>query len=112
MRWAANGRWLDGTIIGLLLAAAFLIQTGIFSRPATAGGDKAVAVLFAPWVDAAGAMQRSADAGARIIGLGALPFIAVVEPDRADFAARVTERGALFVLDPRTLAACLTLRRA
>ncbi len=112
MQWAANGRWLDGAIIALLLAAGFLIQTGAFAGPPVAGGSRAVAVLFAPWVDAASAMQRAGDAGARIVGQGALPFVVIVEPDRPDFAARVTAHGAVMILDPRAFAACLTTRRA
>jgi hypothetical protein len=69
-------------------------------------------VLFAPWVDAGSAMQRAGDAGSRIVRLGALPFIVVVEPDGPDFAARATARGAVLILDPRALAACFSVTRA
>jgi hypothetical protein len=112
MQRAANGRWFDGAILALLLAASLLIQTGALSQPADQGENPAVAVLFAPWVDSGSAMQRAGEAGARIVRFGALPFIVVVEPERADFAARVTERGAVLILDPRTLAACFTTGRA
>ncbi len=112
MQLAANGRWLDGAIIALLLAAALLVQTGAVAKAPAPDGSRAVAVLFAPWVDAGSAMQRAGDAGARIVGQGAFPFIVVVEPDRPDFAARAAAHGAVLILDPRAFAACFTLGRA
>ncbi|HWV52059.1 hypothetical protein [Pseudorhodoplanes sp.] len=111
MQWAISGRWLDAAIIATLLATGFLLQTGVFAKPVPADSGRAVAVLFAPWVDAGSAMRHAADAGARVVSLGALPFIVVVEPDQHDFAARVKDRGAIATFDPRALAACLTLRR-
>jgi hypothetical protein len=111
MQLAANGRWLDGGIIALLLAAGILVQTGAVAKPSAPDGSRAVAVLFAPWVDAGSALQRVGDAGARIVGQGAFPFIVVVEPDRPDFAARAAAHGAVLILDPRALAACFTLGR-
>lgn len=109
---AANGRWMDGAVIAFLLAAGFLIHIGWIAKPAAPDASRAVAVLFAPWVDSASAMQRAGDAGARIVSVGAWPFLIVVEPERTDFAARVSERGAVLILDPRALAACFSLRRA
>jgi hypothetical protein len=112
MQRAANGRWMDWAIVALLLAAGFFIQTGALAKTPVSDQPPALAVLFAPWVDAADAMQRAGDAGARIVRFGALPFIVVVEPHRPDFADRVTERGAVLLLDPRALAACFSLRGA
>jgi hypothetical protein len=107
MESAANGRLLDGAVIALLLAASVLIQFGAVSRP-LASGDQPVAILFAPWVSADIAMQRVATTGARIVGLGALPFIVIAEPDGADFSARAAEVGALFIIDSAAVRACLT----
>jgi hypothetical protein len=112
MQWAANGRWLDGMMLAVLLAAGFLVQTVGVARSPGAEGSRAVAVLFAPWVDAGSAIQRAGDAGSRVVRQGGWPFIVVVEPDRADFAARATARGALLILDPRALAACFSVMRA
>jgi hypothetical protein len=109
MGMAANGRWLDGTILALLLAASVLLHAGIVAKPSEPqpGTNRALAVLFAPWTDAGEAMRRVADSGARIVRFGAVPFIVIAEPDRPDFASRVAQRGALITLDPRVLAACL-----
>jgi hypothetical protein len=112
MQWAANGRWLDGAVVALLLVAGFLIPLGALSKPSDQDPSGARAVLFAPWIDAGGAMRRAGEAGARIVRFGALPFIVIVEPERADFAARASKRGALLIVDPRALAACFTARPA
>lgn len=107
---AANGRWVDGAIFTLLLIAGFLIHLGWIAKPSGPDESRALAVLFAPWIDSGSAMRRAGDAGARIVRFGALPFIVVVEPERPDFTARVMQLGAVLILDPRALAACLTRR--
>jgi hypothetical protein len=112
MQLAANGRWLDGAVIALLLAAGLLVQAGAVAKSPAQDGNRMVAVLFAPWVDAGSAMQRAGDAGARIVGQGAWPFIVAVEPDHPDFAARAMANGAVLILDPRAFAACFTLGRS
>lgn len=111
MRWAKNGRWLDRTIIAGLLATGFLLPTSLVAKAPVADSPAAVAVLFAPWVDAGTALQRVGDAGARIVAQGALPFIVLAEPEHPDFADRASARGAMLILDPRKLAACFTVRR-
>ncbi|MGE3987373.1 hypothetical protein [Pseudorhodoplanes sp.] len=107
MKLAANGRWLDGAMIALLLAASLVLPVGTSLSARGSEGSRVVAVLFAPWVDAAGAMQRVADAGARIVRFGALPFIVVAEAGDAEFSDRIAARGAWMTLDPRVIAACL-----
>jgi hypothetical protein len=107
MKTAANGRWLDAAILGLLLAASPLLHLTLIARSSERATTDAVAVLFAPWVGAETAMQRVAAAGARIVRFGALPFIIVVEPEGEEFRTRIAERGALAILDPVALAACL-----
>lgn len=109
---AANGRWMDGAVFALLLAAGFLVHMGWIAKPAGPDASRAVAVLFAPWVDSGTAMQRAGEAGARIVRFGAVPFVIVVDPERSDFAARVKARGAMMIVDPRALAACFGASRA
>jgi hypothetical protein len=103
---------LDGAVIAVALATGLSLQAGMLSKPRDRDGNGAIAVLFSPWTDAASAMQRSSAAGGRVVRFGAFPFIVVVEPDAPDFAARVAEQGAVLLLDPRSLAACLTVSRA
>lgn len=111
MIMAANGRWLDGTILALLSAASLLLHAGIVAKPLGPepgpGQDQGVAVLFAPWIDAGDALLRVAESGGRIVRQGAFAFIVVAQPEHPDFSSRVAERGALLTLDPRALAACL-----
>jgi hypothetical protein len=106
MKWAANGRWIDGAVIALLLVASLSFQVRAMLAPAQAVGGRSVAVLFAPWVTADSAMQRVAAAGARIVRFGAWPFIVIAEPDNVDFEQRIVTAGALVTLDPIALAAC------
>ena len=69
--------------------------------------DAAVAVVYAPWTTSGGALSRAVEAGARFVRFGAMPFIVVVMPERPDYAARARAGGALLMLDPQALAACL-----
>jgi hypothetical protein len=67
-----------------------------------------VAVIFAPWTDAGAALTRSVEAGGRFVRYGGYDFIVIVIPEAPDYASRVSTAGALFVVDPGALAACLT----
>lgn len=107
MTWAANGRWLDSAVIALLLAATPLIHMTDLSSGAEPP-RRPVAVLFAPWVPANAAMQRMAETGARIVGLGRLPFIVIAEPADADFSRRAAAAGAFLTLNAGPFVACLT----
>ena len=110
MNWAANGRWLDRSLIALLLGLSMTTPARLWLRKAAPAPDSAVAVVFAPWTRAELATQRVAAAGARIVRLGGLPFIVVAAPSAAtgDFAQRLSEQGAWFTLDPLALAGCFT----
>ncbi len=105
---AANGRWLDGSVIALLLAASVFLQSGAIARPPATTENRAVAVLFAPWVSTDSAMERIAASGARIVGIGALPFIVIAEPHEVDFQARVAAAGSWFTIDATSFWACFT----
>lgn len=86
--------------IGSLFAAASL---ALAPRDPSSG----VAVVFSPWTDAAAALARATDPGSRFVRYGGFPFIVVVMPDSPGYLTRVSAAGALFVLDPKALAACL-----
>ena len=103
-RW---GRFLEGTAI----AGFALISTFAVARVGLEPSDpsRAVGVIFAPWVDANTALTRAVTAGGRIIRFDGPSFVVVVEPESADYARRVKDAGALFLVDPRILAACLSL---
>lgn len=108
MKWAANGRWLDGAVIALLLAASLLIHTTDLSSTSATPARRSVAVLFAPWVSADAAMQRVAQTGARIVGLGRWSFVVIAEPADEGFAQRAVAAGAVFTLSAAPFVACLT----
>jgi len=108
MKRAANGRWLDGAVMALLLAATLFIHIAEFSNSASEAPRRMVAVLFAPWVPADAALQRIASTNARIVGLGRLPFIVIAESLDADFSRRAAAVGAVLTLNAVPLVACLT----
>ncbi|MBI4273898.1 MAG: hypothetical protein HY659_04290 [Rhizobiales bacterium] len=99
--------WLDGLIIFVIAV------TGLYgsARLALQPRDPAVGVgvIFAPWVSSEAALIRAVEAGAQFVRYGGLPFIVVVMPDVPDYQSRILASGALFVADPRALAACLTV---
>jgi len=99
------GRALDAVALAIFAVASFLLvaRIGLAPRDPSEG----VGVVFAPWTGADAAFVRAVEAGGRFVRFGALPFIVVVSPETADYADRVRAGGALFVVDPRILAACL-----
>src|SRR5215467_5009146 len=99
------GRVLEAAALAAFALASFLIvaRIGLAPRDPAQG----VGVVFAPWIDADAAFIRSVEAGGRFVRFGAFPFIVVVTPETADYADHVRAAGALFIVDPRVLAACL-----
>ncbi len=70
-------------------------------------GAGGVAVVFAPWTGATEAFGLAVGAGGRFIRFGAFDFIAVIEPEAADYITRARANGAWLIADPKALAACL-----
>ena len=93
-----------------LLIAAFALGS-LFATASIALAPKdpssGVAVVFSPWTSAAAALARATDPGSRFVRYGGFPFIVVVVPDAPDYLSRISAAGALFVADPKALAACL-----
>ena len=103
----APRRVLDYAII-ILAALGSLYAAARFGL-APRDPDGGVAVIFAPWISQEQALARAARPGGRLVRVGGLPFIVVVTPDAPGYTARVLADGALLVVDPKALAACLTL---
>ena len=100
-------RWLDGLLI---LAAALTglygaARLGLTPRDPAAG----VGVVFAPWVSESSAFARATATGARFVRFGGAPFIVVVVPETPDYIAQISADGAVLIVDPQALAACLRL---
>jgi len=91
-----------------LISTIAIARIGLEPHPATGP----VGVIFAPWTDAGAAFTRAVSAGGRFIRYGGASFVVVVAPDSADYISRVKEAGALLVVDPRVIAACLALTSA
>jgi hypothetical protein len=96
-----------------LNAAVLLISSWIFIaalslqvRPDT----EVVAVVFPPWWSAQQALQAAASANAAFVRTTAIPAVLVVRPDERAGLARLREAGAWITIDPRAVAACLTLK--
>ncbi len=92
----------------MLTAAAFFSFVAIAAATiAPKNEGEGVAVIFAPWTDAHDSLSRAVDAGGRFVRFGAFDFIAIVEPEAAEYALRVRSKGAWLLADPSALAACL-----
>ncbi len=110
----SNPPRLSRIIEGTAIAAFALISTFAIARVGLepSHSSDAVGVVFSPWTDAGDAFTRAVSAGGRFIRYGGPSFIVVVEPDSADYIRRVKDAGALFIVDPRIIAACLALTSA
>jgi len=96
-----------------LNAAVLLISSWIFIaalslqvRPDT----EVVAVVFRPGWSAQQALQAAASANAAFVRTTAIPAVLVVRPDERAGLARLRDAGAWIAIDPRAVAACLTLK--
>jgi hypothetical protein len=95
----------DATLIILLAIVSLFAVARIALKPRDPASG--VAVMFAPWTSAEATFVRATDPGSRFVRYGGFPFIAVVIPDRADYPEHILAGGAVLVLDPQALAACL-----
>ena len=71
--------------------------------------SRSVAVIFAPWSTPEAVLSRAVEAGARFVRFGGVPFVAIIIPDRADYARRAFASGAWLVVDAQAITACLDL---
>jgi hypothetical protein len=101
-RWPA---WLNATIL-LFSSWIFIAALSFQTRPDT----EVVAVVFPLWWSAQQTLQAAASANAGLVRATAIPAILVVRPDERAGLTRLREAGAWFSIDPRAIAACLTLK--
>jgi hypothetical protein len=100
-------RFLEGTAIAAFAFFSTIAIARVGLEPAPS--SEAVGIVFAPWTDANAAFTRAVSSGARFVRYGGPSFVVVVEPDSADYIRRIKDAGALLVVDPRVIAACLSL---
>jgi len=98
-------RVLDGMLVGAFAVFSLYVVVRLEFRPRDPAAG--IGVVFAPWTDGEQAMRRAVTAGGRFVRFGGLPFIVIVIPDRGDYMDRVAASGALLIVDPQALAACL-----
>jgi len=101
-RWPA---WLNATIL-LLSSWIFIAALSLQVRTDT----EVVAVVFPLWWSTQQVLQAAASANAAFVRTTAIPAILVVRPDERAGLTRLREAGAWFSIDPRAVAACLTLK--
>jgi len=99
------GRALEAAALAAFAAASLFVVARIGLEPRDP--SQGVGVIFAPWTGADAAFVRAVEAGGRFVRFGGLPFVVVVMPEAADYADRVKAAGALLIVDPLVLAACL-----
>jgi hypothetical protein len=105
MKHFSFGRIFDIALLGSLTIGSALAAAHVGLAPRDPANG--VAVVFPPWTAADAALSQAVEAGSRFVRFGGLPFIAVVMPDDAGYAARIRAAGAWLVADPQALAACL-----
>jgi len=96
----------DAALITFVSIASLFVAARIGLAPRDPANG--VAVVFAPWTSAQAALTRATDPGSRFVRYGGFPFIVVVIPEAPDYSARILREGALLVVDPQALAACLS----
>jgi hypothetical protein len=101
-QWPA---WSNAAIL-LLSSWIFIAALSLQTRPDT----EVVAVVFPPWWSAQQALQAAASANAAFVRTTAIPAVLVVRPDDRAGLTRLREAGAWLAIDPRAVAACLTLK--
>jgi hypothetical protein len=107
VRVLSSRRWFDGGIIAIVAVASLYGAARLGLKPRAP--DSGVGVVFAPWVSETAAIRRATEAGARFVRFGGAPFIVVVMPETPDYLARIAADGAVLLVDPKVLAACLSL---
>jgi hypothetical protein len=105
VRFPVRFHWFDAALLSAAAFFSFALIAALTLAPKNGTGG--VAVIFAPWTEAADALARSAGAGGRFVRFGAFDFISIVEPEASTYAQRARASGAWFVADPAALAACL-----
>jgi hypothetical protein len=90
----------------LLTSWIFIVALSFQVRP----DAEIVAVVFPPWWSAQEAMQAAASANAEFVRTTAIPTILIVRPDGQSGLPRLHQAGAWLAIDPRAIAACLTLK--
>jgi hypothetical protein len=92
-----------GFLICLSLGALYAgARTGLAPKVPSQG----IAVMFAPWTPAADVFTRAVTAGGRFVRFGAVPFIAIVQPESDAYADRMFDNGAWLVVDAPTVGGC------
>ena len=104
---ASRRRFTDAALIAVFVVTSLyaIARIGMEPRDPASG----VGVIFAPWTSEQAAFVRAVEAGARFVRYGGVPFIVVVMPEVDDYPSRIRAAGALLVVDPRVIAACLDL---
>lgn len=97
--------FFDTLLITAFVIGNFAVVAYVALKPKNPADG--VAVVFSPWLGAKEAFERATSSGDRFVRYGNYPFIVVVMPGDANYLARLRAEGALLVLDPKALAACL-----
>jgi hypothetical protein len=101
---------IDGLFLAALSLAALYATARIGLTPRDP--ERGVAVIYAPWTTPEAAIVRTVAAGGRFVRFGGPAFVAIAIPDDTEYSARVLAAGALLVVDPQVIAACLNARGA
>lgn len=89
----------------LAMAVASALPFGWLEAQPSDGRD--VAAIFPPWIGAAEAVGKVAQAGGAVVRMGISGNIVVAHGDDPAFADRIGRAGAWLIVDPVALGGCL-----
>ena len=101
-------RWPAWSNAAILLLSSWIVIAALSVQ--IRADTEVVAVVFPPWWSAEQAFEAAATANAAFVRTTAIPAILVVRPDGRSGMTRLRQAGAWFAIDPRAVAACMTLK--
>ena len=107
---SVGGSTFLGEALQLSLCGLALIAGTVVVAAAPTSDDHTFFVVFAPWTSQADATVAATVAGASLLGLPALPFVAEVRSDLDDYPGLARAQGAIIVVPARMVRGC-ALRR-
>ena len=100
-----------GLICGLGLIAALSAAMPASSSPTFGTGDRMIAAVFPPWWGDVDVLAAAASTGLPIVRAGGTGSVLVVSSPNSDTDDLLSGAGALLLLDPLSMAGCLSIRK-
>ena len=96
-------------VLGLLVALSAAMPAS--SSPKIGTGDRMIAAMFPPWWGDGDVLAAAAATGLPIVRAGGINSVLVIASPNDDSDDLLSGAGALLLLDPLSMAGCLSLRK-